>query len=68
MLSNLLAEEEECCSPWSKIAGGRDYNGFLRLAAQIAKDVLPNTYSEWQNTSTSYGQVKYLVNSIENTT
>jgi hypothetical protein len=45
-----------------------DYNAFLTLEAQIAKEVLPNTYPEWQNKSVSYGQIKYLVNSIENAT
>lgn len=45
-----------------------DYKEFLSLAAQIAKEVLPNTFPEWQKTSASYGQVKYLINSIENAT
>ncbi|HEY6884935.1 MAG TPA: hypothetical protein VI278_12960 [Nitrososphaeraceae archaeon] len=40
----------------------------MTLAAGIAKEVLPNTYPEWQKTSSSYGQVKHPINSIENAT
>jgi hypothetical protein len=45
-----------------------NYKGFLTLAAGIAKEVLPNTYPEWQKTSASYGQVKHPINPIENAT
>jgi hypothetical protein len=34
-----------------KLWSNGDYNAFLTLAAQIAKEALPNTYPEWQNKS-----------------